>query len=88
MGDNLGYARVSTADQRLDLQRLDLQRLDLQRLDLQLDALHDAGCERVRSDTASGSLTRAMPPEKLDTPRSLPATSEMNLSQTALVIER
>lgn len=38
----IGYARVSTGDQNFDLQKDDLQK---------------AGCERVFSDTASGSKT-------------------------------
>jgi DNA invertase Pin-like site-specific DNA recombinase len=38
----IGYARVSTGDQRLDVQR---------------EALTRTGCERVFEDTASGRIT-------------------------------
>lgn len=40
-GDLVGYARVSTAEQNLDLQ---------------VDSLRQVGCHRVFTDTASGSL--------------------------------
>jgi predicted site-specific integrase-resolvase len=39
----IGYARVSTRDQNLDLQ---------------LDALNQAGCDRIYQDTISGTESR------------------------------
>src|SRR5207248_6446168 len=50
MGHLLGYARIFTGDQNLDLQR---------------DALVAAGCYRVFADTASGALTARPEVDKL-----------------------
>src|SRR5437899_9548774 len=41
----IGYARISTGEQTLDLQR---------------DALHAAGCGKVFTDTASGATTERL----------------------------
>ena len=67
MSDLLGYARVSTGDQRLDLQ---------------LDALKLAGCQRVWSDTASGTLTERPELAQLFDHLLLPAKLDDNGSAT------
>lgn len=46
----IGYARISTSDQNLDLQ---------------LDALKQAGCERIYSDTITGTSTKRPEFDKL-----------------------
>ena len=60
----IGYARVSTAEGR-------------QVLDRQLDALNDAGCERVFEDRASG---RCLRPTEADRPAWITCVRATSLS--------
>jgi DNA invertase Pin-like site-specific DNA recombinase len=53
----IGYARVSTAEQNLDLQR---------------DALKRAGCEKIIEDTASGGKMHRSGLERVQELLSLP----------------
>jgi DNA invertase Pin-like site-specific DNA recombinase len=46
---NIGYARISTDDQKLDLQ---------------MDALNNAGCEHIYKDIASGAMAQRDGPHK------------------------